>query len=85
LDDASGQEGDAQAESEIKLAQKEFNEDEYHSDEEQKKTEEAATTTREFIEEDEEESIPLERQDEWRTRSKHIFILSEAGKPIYSL
>lgn len=31
------------------------------------------------------EAIPIEQTDEWRTKSKHIFILSEAGKPIYSL
>jgi hypothetical protein len=29
--------------------------------------------------------VPVEQTDEWRTKSKHIFILSEAGKPIYSL
>ena len=29
--------------------------------------------------------VPIEQNDEWRTKSKHIFILSEAGKPIYSL
>lgn len=31
------------------------------------------------------EMIPIEQTDEWRSKSKHIFILSEAGKPIYSL
>ncbi len=29
--------------------------------------------------------LPIEQTDEWRTKPKHIFILSEAGKPIYSL
>lgn len=29
--------------------------------------------------------LPIEQNDEWRCKSKHIFILSEAGKPIYSL
>jgi hypothetical protein len=34
---------------------------------------------------DEENALPIEFNDEWRTKSKHVFILSEAGKPIYSL
>ncbi len=35
--------------------------------------------------EDEEDSVQLDQQDEWRNQSKHVFILSESGKPIYSL
>jgi hypothetical protein len=31
------------------------------------------------------EALPLELDDEWRSKSKHIFVLSEAGKPIFSL
>jgi hypothetical protein len=78
-------------ESEIKLAPKEFDENEYHSDEEREKNK-----TKNFKdndrdkkpvaeEEEEEEKLPIERNDEWRSQSKHVFILSEAGKPIYSL
>ena len=37
------------------------------------------------IEEEEDLSVPIEQNDEWRTKSKHVFILSEAGKPIYTL
>jgi hypothetical protein len=29
--------------------------------------------------------VSIEQNDEWRSKSKHIFILSEAGKPIFSL
>ena len=32
-----------------------------------------------------EERMPIEHDPVWRSQSKHIFILSEAGKPIYSL
>ena len=28
---------------------------------------------------------PPEMDPEWQTKSKHIFVLSEAGKPIYTL
>jgi hypothetical protein len=35
--------------------------------------------------EQEEEEIPIEQNDEWRTKNKHVFVLSEAGKPIYTL
>lgn len=30
-------------------------------------------------------NYPLEMNEEWRSKFKHLFILSEAGKPIYSL
>lgn len=49
---------------------------------------EGETSTIEIAEHDEAEGaemIPIEQTDEWRSKSKHIFILSEAGKPIYSL
>ena len=35
--------------------------------------------------EEEEEQEPIEMNEEWQKKPKHIFILSEAGKPIYSL
>lgn len=35
--------------------------------------------------ENDENELPIERNDEWRSKSKHVFILSEAGKPIFSL
>lgn len=35
-------------------------------------------------EEEEEEPVDYVRTPEWRKQRKHIFILSEAGKPIYS-
>ena len=31
------------------------------------------------------DQLPIEQNDEWRSKQKHVFILSEAGKPIYSL
>lgn len=31
------------------------------------------------------EEVHLESDDTWRNQDKHVFILSEAGKPIYSL
>lgn len=34
---------------------------------------------------DEESNLPIEMSDEWQSKSRHVFILSEAGKPIYSL
>ena len=37
------------------------------------------------IDNEDELFIPIEQNDEWRIKSKHIFILSEAGKPIYTL
>ena len=37
------------------------------------------------IDEEEDLSVSIEQNDEWRTKSKHVFILSEAGKPIYTL
>ncbi len=36
-------------------------------------------------EEEEEEPLPLTSKDWWRSQRRHFFILSEAGKPIYSL
>lgn len=35
--------------------------------------------------EDDEDSVQLTDNHEWKNKSKHIFILSESGKPIYSL
>ena len=32
---------------------------------------------------DPEETESLTRNKEWRSKDKHIFVLSEAGKPIY--
>ncbi len=80
LDDASSSGHEENPiESEIKLAPKEFDEDEYHSEEE-------TSTKKETVEvNEEEEALPVERNDEWRSQPKHVFILSEAGKPIYSL
>ncbi len=37
------------------------------------------------IDNEDELFLPIEQNDEWRCKTKHIFILSEAGKPIYSL
>ena len=36
------------------------------------------------VEDLEEEEIDFVHTAEWRNKKKHIFILSEAGKPIYS-
>ena len=33
----------------------------------------------------ENEEVHLESDDNWRNQDKHVFILSEAGKPIYTL
>jgi hypothetical protein len=29
--------------------------------------------------------MPIEMNEQWQMKSKHVFILSDAGKPIYSL
>lgn len=76
----------------IRLGEKEFDENEYHTDEESKNEEkiqrETIASENEVDNEDSEQqasSDSLEQNEQWRTKSKHIFVLSEAGKPIYSL
>jgi hypothetical protein len=38
-----------------------------------------------IINEDEDEDENEINDDKWRNQDKHVFILSEAGKPIYTL
>lgn len=42
-------------------------------------------TTEEINLDTDQNELPIEQDDEWRSRPKHVFILSESGKPIYSL
>jgi len=37
-----------------------------------------------LLEEEEEEEINSLSSDVWKTQKRHVFILSESGKPIYS-
>ncbi len=46
-------------------------------------TPKAATDDRN--QDDYDDLVPIEQNEEWRSKSKHVFILSEAGKPIYTL
>lgn len=43
--------------------------------------------SRENVDNDEsfEDLVPIEQNETWCNQSKHVFILSEAGKPIYTL
>ena len=108
LDASSSQEETNSSASDIKLGEKDFDENEYQSEEEEKShqlqdrrssvlkkieenvnlptsssTTESSNENRESTSDD--DYMPVERNEEWRSQSKHIFILSEAGKPIYSL
>lgn len=80
--------------SNFQLGQKEFDESELDREEEEgeqkniintRNHSENKSTGSGEISEIDEDSIQLTDNPEWQTKSKHIFILSEAGKPIYSL
>ena len=73
----------------FKLDQKDFDESEIEREQQEQLKKESAAgelvpeTSGEEVEEEEQE--PIELNEEWQKKPKHIFILSEAGKPIYSL
>lgn len=79
------------AEPNYKLGQKDFDENELDREQEEQQKlafkEGTATENTSSMAEysDDEDAVLLTEDDEWRTKSKHIFILSESGKPIYSL
>ena len=70
---------EAVVEESFKLGQRDFDETELDREQEVASGLDARSS------EDEEDSVQLDQQDEWRNQSKHVFILSESGKPIYSL
>ena len=73
----------------FKLDQKDFDESELEREQESKDLLVAAGSTGAMADqascEGDEEQEPIEMNEEWQKKPKHIFILSEAGKPIYSL
>lgn len=79
------------AEPDYKLGQKDFDENELdrEQEEQQKLSLKESTSNENTVGlseySDDEDAILLTEDDEWRTKSKHIFILSESGKPIYTL
>lgn len=91
-EDTSESASNEQASNELvnfKLGQKDFDENELDREqEEQISLKQKYSSDRPGSEEgssDEEEFVQLTDNDEWKSKSKHIFILSESGKAIYSL
>ena len=74
---------DSQPETDFKLGQKDF--DEHELEPKEASCLQAGNLADEGSDQEEDTQMPTEMNDEWRSKSKHIFILSEAGKPIYSL
>lgn len=82
--------GEEAGEDNFKLGQRDFDETEFDREE---KEEEQSLTEKERnlsdgagrLSEEDEDDTPLTEIDEWRSKSKHVFILSESGKPVYSL
>ena len=66
----------------FKLGQKDFDE---HELEHKESNCQAGSLVDQCSDQEEDSQTPTEMNDEWQSKSKHIFILSEAGKPIYSL
>ena len=89
LNDTDAESSKSNRSNSFKLAEKEFDESEIEqqlqavSGEEQQQQQ--AKTSDTDGESDEAINYPLEMNEEWRSKFKHLFILSEAGKPIYSL
>ncbi len=83
---------EVQEESNFKLAEREFDETELEREQQQeeqsckeRKVSEIETGLEETGSDGEMDLIPLTENREWQTKNKHVFILSESGKPIYSL
>ena len=62
---------------EFKLSEREFDENELSAEQTKRKSE--------LNEENDNSDEPPEIDPQWQNQAKHVFVLSEAGKPIYTL
>jgi len=75
--------------SNFKLAEREFDETELEREQEAEEASKDRKLSENVSEEGgsdgDQDAVALSESSEWQMKDKHVFILSESGKPIYSL